>query len=130
MLSAKRDGKAARFFHKVLRAKQIQSPRVITVDKTAAYPVAVDELKGDKTLKAETELRQIKYLNNMIEQDHRNVKRIVKPMMGFQSFKTARRTFCGIEAMNMMRKGQVKDINQGDSVSQARFINELFGVIA
>ncbi|MBD1997338.1 IS6 family transposase [Leptolyngbya sp. FACHB-541] len=112
MLSAKRDGKAAaRFFRKVLGAKHTQTPRVITVDKNAAYPVAVDELKQDKTLKAETELRQSKYLNNIIEQDHRNVKRIVKPMMGFRSFNTARRTLRGIEAMAMIRKGQVKGIN-------------------
>lgn len=131
MLSAKRDGKAAaRFFRKVLGAKHTQTPRVITVDKNAAYPVAMDELKEDPTLKAETELRQRKYLNNVIEQDHRNIKRIVKPMLGFQSFNTARRTLCGVEAMAMIRKGQVSGINQGDSVSQARFINELFGVIA
>ena len=131
MLSAKRDGKAAaRFFRKVLGAKHTQTPRVITVDKNAAYPVAVEELKQDKTLKAETELRQNKYLNNMIEQDHRNVKRIVKPMRGFQSFNTARRTLRGIEAMAMLRKGQVKAIKQGDSVSQARFIEELFGMSA
>jgi transposase-like protein len=131
MLSAKRDGKAAaRFFRKVLGAKHTQTPRVITVDKNAAYPVAVDELKQDKTLKAETELQQSKYLSNIIEQDHLNVKRIVKPMMGFRSFNTARRTLRGIEAMAMIRKGQVKGINQGDSVSQAEFINKLFGVIA
>jgi len=67
-------------------------------------------------------------LNNIIEQDHRNVKRIVKPMMGFQSFNTARRTLRGIEEMNMIRKGQVNGINQGDSVSQAKFIKEIFGV--
>ena len=86
MLSAKRDGKAAaRFFRKVLGAKHTQTPRVMTVDKNAAYPVAVEKLKQDKTLNAETELRQNKYLNNRIEQDHRNVKRIVKPMMGFES---------------------------------------------
>jgi transposase-like protein len=131
MLSAKRDGKAAaRFFRKVLGAKHTQTPRVISVDKNAAYLVAMDELKQNKTLKAETELRQRKYLNNVIEQGHRNIKRIVKPMLGFQSFNTARRTLCGIEAMAMMRKGQVRGINQGNSVSQARFINELFGVIA
>jgi IS6 family transposase len=131
MLSAKRDGKAAaRFFCKVLGAKHTQTPRVITVDKNAAYPVAVDELKKDKTLKAETELRQSKYLNNMIEQDHRNIKPIAKPMMGFQSFNTARRTLRGIEAMAMLRKGQVKGINQGDTVSQMEFINQLFGVSA
>jgi IS6 family transposase len=131
MLSAKRDGKAAaRFFRKVLGAKHTQTPRVITVDKNAAYPVAVEELKQDKTLKAETELRQSKYLNNRIEQDHRNVKRIVKPMMGFQSFNSARRTLRGIETMAMIRKGQVKGISQGDSVAQAEFVNELFGVSA
>lgn len=131
MLSAKRDGNAAaRFFRKVLKAEHTQTPRVITVDKNAAYPVAMHELKQDQTLKAETELRQSKYLNNVIEQDHRNIKRIVKPMMGFQSFNTARRTLHGIEAMAMIHKGQVKGISQGDSVSQSEFINELFGVSA
>jgi IS6 family transposase len=113
-----------------LRAQHTQAPRVITVDKNAAYPVAVDQLKQDKTLKAETELRQSKYLNHTAEQDHRNVKRIVKPMMGFQSFNAVRRTLRGIEAMNMIRKGQVKGIKQGDSVSQAKLIEEIFGVIA
>lgn len=131
MLSAKRDGKAAaRFFCKVLRAKHTQTPRVITVDKNAAYPIAMDELKQDQTLKAETELRQRKDLNNLIEQDHRNIKRIVRPMIGFQSFNTARRTLREIEAMAMIRKGQVKGISRGDSVSQIEFIQELFGVSA
>jgi transposase-like protein len=129
LLSAKRDGKAAaRFFRKVLKAKHTQTPRVITVDKNAAYPVAMDELKADQTLKPETELRQSKYMNNLIEQNHRNIKRITKPMMGFQSFNTARRTLRGIEAMNMLRKGQVKGIRQGDSVSQAKFIEAIFGI--
>ena len=98
-LSAKRDGKAAaRFFRKVLKAEHTQTPRVITVDKNAAYPVAVEALKADETLAAETELRQSKYLNNIVEQDHRNIKRLTKPMMGFGSFNTARRTLRGIEA--------------------------------
>jgi transposase-like protein len=131
MLSAKRDGKAAaRFFRKVLKAKHTQTPRVITVDKNAAYPVAVEALKADETLAAETELRQSKYLNNLIEQDHRNIKRLTKPMMGFGSFNTARRTLSGIEAMGMIRKGQVKGIRKGENVSQAKFIEELFGISA
>ena len=131
MLSAKRDGKAAaRFFRKVLKATHTQTPRVITVDKNAAYPVAVEALKADKTLAAETKLRQSKYLNNIIEQDHRNIKRLTKPTMGFGSFNTARRTLRGIEAMSMIRKGQVKGISKGDSVSQAKFIEELFGISA
>jgi transposase-like protein len=131
MPSAKPDGKAAeRFLGKVLRAKHTQAPRVITVNKNAAYPVAVHELKQDKTLKAETRLRQSKYLHNRIEQDHRNIKRLVKPMMGFQSFNTARRTLRGIEAMSMICKGQVKEISRGDRVSQVEFINVIFGVSA
>jgi transposase-like protein len=102
----------------------------MTVDKNAAYPGAMDWLKADKTLAAETELRQSKYLNNVIEQDHRNIKRLTKPMMGFGSFSTARRTLRGIEAMSMIRKGQVKGINQGDNVPQVKFIEQLFGISA
>ena len=131
MLSAKRNGKAAtRFFRLVLKAQHTQAPRVITVNKNAAYPVAIKTLKDDETISQETELRQVKYLNNVIEQDHRNIKRIVKPMMGFKSFNSARRTLSGIEAMNMIAKGQVDGITQGDSVSQAKFINKIFGVVA
>lgn len=131
MLSAKRDAKAAeRFFRKVLKARHTQSPRVITVDKNAAYPKAIETLKGDETLEAATELRQKKYLNNIIEQDHRPIKRLVNAGLGFKSFNTARRTLKGFEAMNMMRKGQVNGIVQGDSVGQAKFIAEIFGVTA
>jgi IS6 family transposase len=68
MLSARRDGKAAaRFFRKVLRANHVTSPRVISVDKNAAYPVAIARLKSAQTLAAQTQLRQVKYLNNLIE---------------------------------------------------------------
>jgi len=126
-----RDGKAAaRFFRKVLKAQHTQKPRVITVDKNAAYPIAIEALKVDETLETTTELRQSKYLNNVIEQDHRNIKRLTKPMMGFSSFNTARRTLSGIEAMSMVRKGQVNGTSQGDNVSQAKFIEELFGISA
>jgi len=69
-------------------------------------------------------------LSNIVEQDHRNIKRIVKPMMGFKTFNTARRTLSGIEAMNMIRTGQVNGINQGDIASQVRFIEAIFGVAA
>jgi len=131
MLSAKRDGKAAaRFFRKVLKAEHTQTPRVLTVDKNAAYPVTIEALKADETLAAETELWQSKYLNNMIEQDHRNIKRLTKPMIGFGSFNSARRTLSGIEAMSMIRRGQVKEISKGDSLSQAKSIEEIFGVSA
>ena len=131
MLSAKRDSKAAaRFFRKVLKAQHTRTPRVITVDRNAAYPVAIEALKMDEMIAEETELRQSKYLNNVIKQDHRNIKQVVKPMMGFKSFNSARRTMRGIEAMNMIRKGQVNGTKPGDGVSQARFIAQIFGVIA
>ncbi len=78
---------------------------MITVDKNAAYPKAIKELKAKKELPKKVKLRQKKYLNNIVEQDHRGIKRLVKPGMGFGSFNTARQTIKGYEIMNMMRKG-------------------------
>ena len=74
------------------------------------------------------ELRQSKYLNNLIEQDHRLIKRLVKLGMGFFSFETAWRTLQGYEAMNMFRKGQMHGVEKGDSRKQAAYIASLFGV--
>ena len=113
-----------------LKAQHAQAPRVITVDKNAACPMAIEQLKADETIAKEMELRQSKSLHNVIEQDYRNIKRMVKPMMGFKSFNSVRRTLSGVEVMNMIRKGQVKEIRKGDSVSQAKFIEEIFGVSA
>ena len=107
-----------------------QAPRVINVDKNAAYPKAIAELKASGVPPALVELRQIKYLNNLIEQDHRFIKRLVKPGMGFFSFDTAWKTLQGYETMHMIRKGQVQGVKRGDSPSQAAFIAELFGVVA
>ncbi|WP_348256160.1 DDE-type integrase/transposase/recombinase [Leptolyngbya sp. ST-U4] len=87
-------------------------------------------LKEDEIIVQATELRQSKYLNNLVEQDHRNIKRIVKPMMGVKTFNSARRTLSGLEAMNMIRKGQVNSIDRGDIVSQVKLIEVLFGVAA
>lgn len=107
MLSAKRDAKAAkRFFRTVLKASHTTLPRVITVDKNAAYPNAFDDLQREWLLADTGSLRQKKYLNNIIEQDHRSVKRRIRPMLGFQSFHTAGRTRRGIEVMQMIGKDQ------------------------
>lgn len=131
LLSAKRDAQAAeRFLHKTLKAVHTQTPRVINVDKNAAYPLAVDNLKTEEQLCETTELRQVKYLNNLVEQDHRFIKRLTKPGMGFGSFNTARRTLRGMEAMNMIRKGQVQGVDKGDVRSQVEFVSQLFGVVA
>ena len=71
----------------------ILSPRVINVDKNAAYPKAIADFKAAGVLPEHVELRQVKYLNNLIEQDHRFIKRLTKPGMGFFSFETAWRTY-------------------------------------
>jgi transposase, IS6 family len=89
MLSSKRNRKTAkRFLKKALSSNHNQIPREITVDKNPAYPAAVNELKNDRILPKNLGLRQIKYLNNIIEQDHRPIKRTVCPMLGFQSFRS------------------------------------------
>ena len=131
MLSAKRDARAAeRFFCKVMNAEHNQSPRVINVDKNAAYPKAIDNLIADENLPKTTELRPVKYLNNIVEQDHRFIKRLVNPGMGFGSFNTARRTLRGYEAMNMIRKGQIQGVEKGDIQAQVDFVSQIFGVAA
>ena len=106
------------------------TPRVINVDKNAAYPKAIADLKAAGTLPEQVELRQVKYLNNLIEQDHRFIKRLTKPGMGFFSVETAGRTLQGYEVMNMIRKGQVRGVGKGDSKDQVTFIARLFGVAA
>lgn len=106
------------------------TPRVINVDKNAAYPKAIADLKAAGMLPESVELRQVKYLNNLVEQDHRFIKRLVKPGMGFFSFETAGRTLQGYEAMHMIRKGQMQGVNKGDVTGQVTFIAHLFGVAA
>jgi transposase, IS6 family len=106
------------------------APRVINADKNAAYPKAIAELKATGSLPKQVELRQVKYLNNLIEQDHRFIKRLVKPGLGFFSVETAGRTLQGYEAMHIKRKGQVREVNKGDIAGQVTFIASLFGVVA
>jgi len=131
LLSAKRDAEAAkRFFRRALRQPHTMDPRTITVDKNPAYPCAVTEMKADSELWRFARLRQCKFLNNILKQDHRRVKRLVRPGLGFGGFHTARRTLAGYEAMAMVRKGQVRNIGGRDMQAQASFIAELFQVAA
>ena len=130
-LSARRDAAAAKhFFRKALARPNTVNPRTITVDKNAAYPKAVAEMKQDKRLWRFSKLRQVKYLNNIVEQDHRRVKRLVRPGLGFKRFRTAWRTLVGYETLAMMRKGQVKGIDGNDIVAQAAFVSSLFDMAA
>lgn len=98
--------------------------------KNAAYPKAFAELKAEGCISDTCELRQVKYLNNRIEQDHRGIKRLTKPGMGFFSFETAWRTLQGYEAMNMIRKGQVRGGDKADILGQIAFVADLFGAAA
>ena len=96
----------------------------------AAYPSAVKDLKEERLLSKDCELRRNKYLNNIIEQDHRFIKRRVKPGLGFKSFQTARKTLGGYETMHMIRKGQIQGVEKTDAEEQAKFIERLFGIAA
>jgi IS6 family transposase len=104
------------------------APRVINVEKNAAYPKAIADLKALGALPQAVELRQVKYLNNIVEQDHRFIKRRVKPGLGFFSFETAWYTLQGYEVMNMVRKGQMRAVEKGDIMGQVAFMANLFGV--
>jgi transposase, IS6 family len=101
------------------------SPYLLT-----AYPGAVEALKADGTLPRRVRLRQCKYLNNVIEQDHRNVKKRTWLAKGYGSFQSAWRTLEGIETMSMIRKGPVRWVAKGDVVAEARFIAKLFAIAA
>ena len=131
LLSAKRDAEAAkRFFRKAFGQPHTVNPRTITVDKNAAYPKAVTEMKADGELWRFSRLRQCKFLNNIVEQDHRRIRRLIRPGLGFGGFWTARRTLAGYEAMAMIRKGQLRNIGGRDIRAQAAFIAELFEIAA
>jgi len=114
--------------HPAILLAQDLAPRVINTDKNAAYPKAIAELKAAGILPERVELRQVKYLNNLVEQDHRFIKQLARPGMGFFSDLTAWRTLQGFEIMNMMRKGQVQGVDKGDVRGQVTLIARLFGV--
>lgn len=129
LLSSSRDAKAAiSFFAKVLNATHTSPSRVITVDKNDAYPKAFKELKAESIMPDACELRQSKYLNYLIKQDHLFIKRLVNLGMGFFSFETAWRTLQGYETINMLRKGQIHGVEKGDSIKQMTLIVSPFGV--
>ncbi len=115
MLSEKRDKQAAlSFFNKAIGENGF--PEKVTMDKSGANKAGIDEVNLFLTflyamMKAffQVIVRQIKYLNNILEQDHRAIKRITKPMMGFKSFHAAEATIAGVELHHMLKKGQHKN---------------------
>lgn len=104
LLTAKRDKAAAkRFFDKAMQANSV--PEKVTMDKSGANKAAIDEINANR--EKPMVVRQVKYLNNIVEQDHRAMKRITKSMLGFKSFQSAKNILAGIELMHMIRKGQI-----------------------
>jgi len=127
MLSANRDIAAVkRFFKKMMRSDHRRLPFSISVDKHASYPDAFTTSQQEKVIPQDCTLRRTKYLTNIVEQDHRFIRRRWRAMQCFRTFYTAERTIEGVEAMHMMRKGQLKRISGGDVMGQAKFVESLF----
>jgi transposase, IS6 family len=130
-LSVRRDAEATkRFFCKASAQVYTVNPRTITVDKNPAYPAAVAKMKRDGELWRYSASRQCKYLNNIVEQDHRWIKRLVRLGRGFGNSRTAELTLAGYEAMAMIRKGQVQNIGGHEMQAQTAFVACLFKVAA
>jgi transposase-like protein len=99
-------------------------------DLAPIYTAAILAIKKEGILGRGCRHRPVQYLNNILEQDHRAIKRRVNAKQGFREFHAARRTLQGYEAMNMIRKGQVRCVSGNDVRSQIRFIGKLFGLVA
>lgn len=117
LLTARRDSAAAlRFFCKAIRHHG--EPEMVTIDKSGANTAALATLNAGKPDEETITIRQSKYLNNLVEQDHRNIKRRIRPMLGFKSFRRAQTILAGIELLHMIRKGQYQH-PAGDGMSPA-----------
>ena len=131
LLSALRDAAAAkRLFRKALSDPSHPHPRVINTDQARLYGSAIPGVKKEGILRRRCRHRSVQYLNNILEQDHRAIKRRVKTKQGFREFHAARRTIQGYEAMHMIRKGQARWVSGSDVRRQIQFINKLFEVAA
>ena len=115
LLRPKKDGVPARRF--LERAIDLHgAPEKIVIDKSGANTAAIEGIRA--ACGADIEMRQIKYLNNIVEQDHRAIKRVVRPILGFKTFRCARALIAGTLTMHMIRKGQL-DAPEGQASSAA-----------
>ena len=131
LLSACRDADAAkRLFRKALSACSHPQPRVINTDLAPIYTSAISAIKQEGLLRGRCRHRPVQYLNNILEQDHRAIKRRVNAKQGFREFLSARRTIQGYEVMNMIRKEQARWVRRNEVPCQIRFIDKLFGLAA
>lgn len=131
MLSPNRDLVAAKLFLRLaLSGTGGKRPRVINVDGHPAYASAISELKRSGELGRRCRCRPSPYLNNIIEQDHRFIKKRIVASLGFRSAEGAWRTIEGYEAMHAIRKGQIRWLAKGDVIGQRQFIHGVFGIAA
>ena len=115
LLTAKRDRHAARrFFTRAVKNNRL--PKIVNIDKSGANKAGIGAFNAEHG--TNVVIRQCKYLNNIVEQDHRAVKRITRPIQGFKDFRCARIILSGIELMHMIRKGQMR--NDGRALSPAQ----------
>jgi transposase-like protein len=126
-----RDAEAAkRLFRKALRDPSHPQPRVINTDQAPIYGSAIVDIKKEGTLRRRCRHRSVRYLNNILEQDHRAIKRRVNAQQGFREFQAARRTIQSYEAINMIRKGQVRWVNGNDVRRQIQVVEKLLELAA
>src|SRR4051794_3451164 len=131
LLSATRGKKTAKhFFKRALGRKHTRNPREVVTDRLKSYPGALREMKQKRELWRFARHRRGGWLNNRGEQDHRRIKRLTRPLLGFQGFWAAKRTPAGIEAMAMLVKGQVRAVPGGDMPAQRSFVHQIFGLVA
>ena len=118
LLTARRDTKAAlRFLKKAIA--QNGKPSLVNIDQSGANTAGLKQVNRDN--KTRIKIRQCKYLNNIIEQDHRRIKRLTRSMLGFKNFYAAQRTLAGIEVMAMIKKGQIKTSAEDATSPAERF---------
>ena len=131
MLSPKRDAMAATHFLRMAlwRVGGLR-PRVINVDGLPAYSHAIRELKASGELSRRCRCRRSAYLTNMLEQDRRFVKGRIATSLWFRSVEGGLGTIAGYEAMNIIRKGQIRWMAKGDIAGQVRYIEQVFGIAA
>ena len=131
LLSAFRDADAAkRLFRKALSGRSHPQPRVINTDLAPIYTSAIPAIKKEGILRRRCRHRPVQYLNNILEQDHRAIKRRVNAKQGFREFQAARRTIQGYEAVHMIRKGQCRWDAPDDLLRQIQLIESLFALAA
>jgi transposase-like protein len=114
LLRARRDAIAAKaFFRKAF--KENVMPVKVTLDKSGSNKAALDAFNKGVEKEDQIEIRQVKYLNNIVEQDHRFIKKRTRPTFGFKNFYSAKETISGIENIRMIQKGQIRDQNPAQS---------------